>query len=130
MAASMDEGAVGLLTGKPTIASNSFSPGKAARLDCRGMFNTSLKCKYNLVLGIYCITISIFLVISLLLNPNLRSNSDAAYTLSKFGSDRRYQSLNHTYDELWNTLHFEESGFIQLRNEGSDGPQKLGSITM
>lgn len=49
--------------------------------------------------------------------------------LSSFGSDERYQSLDHRYDELWNILKFEESGFVQVRNEET-GQAELGSITM
>jgi hypothetical protein len=73
--------------------------------------------------------ITILLILSSVSKPLARANHDEDVMLSSFSSDERYQSLDHRYDELWNILKFEESGFVQVRNEET-GQAELGSITM
>ena len=73
--------------------------------------------------------ITILLILSSVSKLLARANHDEDVMLSSFGSDERYQSLDHRYDELWNILKFEESGFVQVRNEET-GQAELGSITM
>ncbi|KAH8807613.1 hypothetical protein F5884DRAFT_880842 [Xylogone sp. PMI_703] len=81
------------------------------------------------ILWIYSISITVLLILSFVSKPHSRAHHDKDFMLYSFGSDKRYQSLDHRYDDLWNILKFEESGFLQVANEET-GQAELGSITM
>lgn len=130
MATTSDAADLSLLTEEPIHIDKRHSLRDFILKNNQGVLRTIFSSKLTLSLALYSLITSLLLVLLLVTLGPKPSSESITYTLTKFGTNRRYQSLDHKYDALWNTMYSDDSGYIEVENEGREGIGSHGSISM